>query len=135
VHLKSLSFLKLKNPVNTRDDIVWPSQAIKLPRDQFGWSIFTPSTDSRILYVSNSGNDGSGQVYFSTDPLISNNPFKPSSGIKAYASFAAAFAQTRSGYPDWILVERGGSFTETINIRDGRSESEPFFTGRLWHEW
>ena len=101
---------------------------LDLPRDAEGWTIFTPSPDSRILYISNDGNDGSGQYYLPSDPEIGLDPFNPVGPIEAYATYAAAYTQTREGYPDWILVRRGDTFYETIGsqIRNGRDEDEPF---------
>ena len=101
---------------------------INLPKDADGWTIFTPSADSIIVYVSASGNDGTGKVYAPTDTALGFDPFKPTVPINAYATYAAAYAQTRNGYPDWILVRRGDTFYEAIGtqIRDGRNANEPF---------
>lgn len=97
---------------------------LDLPQDSEGWTIFTPSTDSRIMYVSADGNDATGKIYSSID---FTDPFKPS-GELAFATYAAAYANTRSGYPDWILVRRGDTFVESPawDIRSGRSATEPF---------
>ncbi len=104
------------------------SAPIDLPKDSNGWTIFTPSVDSRIVYVSNSGNDSTGTYYSPTDSEIGNDPFNPVGPLNTYASYAAAYSQTRNGYPDWILVHRGDEFLEAIGnqIRDGRNGQEPF---------
>ncbi len=96
---------------------------LDLPRDAEGWTIFTPSADSRIVYVSSSGNDSTAQVYNSTSFA---DPFKPS-GEQAFATYAAAFANIRQGYPDWILFKRGDTFYQAMgsNVPRGRSITEP----------
>ncbi|WP_319409042.1 hypothetical protein [uncultured Desulfosarcina sp.] len=98
-----------------------------LPKNAQGWTIFTPSSDSRIMYVSASGNDSTGQIYNSTSFSDSFNP----SDEAAFATYAAAYANARNGYPDWILFKRGETFTQDINgsIRNGRSSTEPFVIG------
>ena len=103
-----------------------PEQAIELPRDNKGWTSFTPSSDSRIVYVSNGGDDSSGQVYAASDSELGSNPFQPTGAIRSFATFAAALAQTRDNMPDWILLKRGDTFYQSIGCRKGRSASEPF---------
>lgn len=100
---------------------------IYLPRDAEGWTIFTPSTDSRIIYISTNGNDTTGTVYSRTSPEVGIDPFKPTEAIKTFATYSAAYANIRTGYPDWILFKRGEEFVidGTVNSRDGRSASEP----------
>jgi hypothetical protein len=103
------------------------STNLNLPRDSDGWTIFTPSSDTRIMYVSISGNDDTGAIYYSNSPEVGSDPFKPVS-IKPFATYAAAYEHSRDGYPDWILFKRGETFNDTVgtNIRDGRSSTEPF---------
>ncbi len=103
-------------------------EALTLPRDANGWTIFSPSADSRIVYVSNSGNDATARFYDPDESAVANDPFHPAGPIQPYATYAAAYAQTRNGYPDWILIHRGDEFLETIGdqIRDGRNSQEPF---------
>ena len=56
------------------------------------WTTFTPSADTRIVYVSSSeGND-------------SNNGL---STLTPKATIAAGYALLRHGYPDWLLLKRG----------------------------
>lgn len=63
-----------------------------------GWTVFTSSVDSRIIYVSDSsGNDA-------------NNGLSPATPKK---SLGAGYALLRNGYPDWLLMARGDTFHYT----------------------
>lgn len=60
-----------------------------------GWTIFTSSNDSLIIYVSDSsGNDA-------------NNGLSPATAKK---SIGAGYTLLRDGYPDWLLLARGDTF-------------------------
>lgn len=80
------------------------------------WTTFTPSADTRIVYVSSSeGNDANDGL----------SPFTPKRTINA------GRALLRTGYPDWILFKRGDTFSETnweVGGYGGRSADEP----QLW---
>ena len=76
-----------------------------------GWTIFTPSPDTRTVYVSSSqGND-------------SNNGLSPAS---AKRTIGAGKALLRNGFPDWLLLCAGDSFDEAFGAwgLSGRSASE-----------
>lgn len=101
---------------------------LDLNQDSNGWTIFTPSSNSRIVYVDPSnGDDASARIYSQNDFA---DPFNPTSP-KAYRNYGSAYAQTRNGYPDWILIKRGETITGTINlsIRSGKDSDEPFLIG------
>lgn len=103
------------------------AESLNLPVDTDGWTVFTPSADSRIMYVSTTGNDATGLIY--NQGSVGSDPFEPNGSIRPFKTYAAAYAHTRDGYADWILIRRGDIFTnETIGdqIRDGRNSSEPF---------
>jgi hypothetical protein len=102
--------------------------ALDLPKDAAGWTIFTPSSDTRIMYVSAAGNDTTGTVYNSTS---NPDPFNPTGAIQTFKTYAAAFTHARTGYPDWILFKRGDTFYEAIGgkTQSGRSRSEPSLIG------
>ena len=104
---------------------------VKAPyKNDAGWTVFTPSSDTRILYVSSEqGSDSTGEAYRASDPEIGQSPHQPSGPIKAFKTFAAAFKQTREGHPDWILLKRGDTFYTSVAVRNGRSESQPFLLG------
>jgi Right handed beta helix region len=75
-----------------------------------GWTILTPSADSRLIYVSSSdGNDANSGT--SDAPLATINK---------------ALRQMRDGFPDWLLLKRGDEFLADDKIeKGGRSASEP----------
>jgi hypothetical protein len=81
-----------------------------------GWTVLTPSADSRIIYVSSSvGNDAN-------------------SGLTEAApkrSIGAACSQLRDGYPDWVVFKRGDTWHEAFPgmTRSGRSATEPMVIG------
>jgi len=106
---------------------------INLPRDANGWTVFTPSDDTRICYISANGNDATARYYSRNDAAVGSDPFNPVGPIYAYATFAAALANTRDGYPDWILFKRGETFVESAGLgsvkRSGRNATEPFLIG------
>ncbi len=104
---------------------------IDLPRDADGWTIFSPSADSRIFYISQGGSDTSGQVYAPTDTAIGGDPLNPVAAVNAFETYAAAYAHARSGFPDWILLRRGDEFAFSFgsSIRSGRAPDEPFLIG------
>jgi hypothetical protein len=105
----------------------WESNFDLPPQDVNGWSKLSPSTDSRLIYVSSSeGDDATGQTYQPEDSEIGDDPFNPAANIKPFASIDAALAQTREDYPDYILLKRGDSWTTSrpIALKAGRSANE-----------
>src|SRR4030095_9575736 len=77
-----------------------------------GWTRLTPSSDSRLVYVSSSlGSDSNSGVSESA-------PKRP---------IAAGFALLRAGYPDWLQLRCGDVWYETFGTwnRSGRSQQEP----------
>ena len=95
-------------------------------QDSNGWSVLTPSSDSRLLYVSTAGNDSTAQSYAPASKEVGSDPFHPTGNILAFASIDAALAQARAGYPDYILLKRGDTWNRTaaINLKSGRSAAE-----------
>ena len=83
-----------------------------------GWTVFTPSADTQIIYVSNStGDDRTGVVG------DINHPFK---------TLAAGKSRLRNGKPDWLLLKKGDTWTDQqfgyLRIK-GRSAAEPMLFG------
>ncbi len=102
---------------------------INLPKDAQGWTIFTPSSDSRIVYISPNGNDATCKAYLKNDAAIGSNPFVPTRTVATCKTLAKALTLTRNNYPDWILFKRGGVYRQSIaqnSIHSGRSATEPF---------
>jgi len=91
--------------------------------DESGWSIITPSEDSRLIYVSSSlGDDEAAEFYAPRDISDVEDPGL----IKPFKTIEAAYANTRQGYPDWVLLLRGDVWEVhgNIQLNTGRSESE-----------
>ncbi|MBL4754774.1 MAG: hypothetical protein JKY52_14415 [Flavobacteriales bacterium] len=97
----------------------WISDFNLPPQDAQGWSILTPSATSRIMYVSNTGNDGTATIYNSSSFVDYRNPTSENS----YLTIAAAEAQLRDGFDDYVLLNRDDTFalTSTFNFLDGTS--------------
>src|SRR5580704_15944584 len=79
--------------------------------DSNGWTVFTPSSDTHIVYVSSSiGND-------------SNSGLSTSTPVK---TIAHGLSLLRRGYPDWLLLKKGDTWTEDNFLHvSGRSPTEP----------
>src|SRR6516164_7270867 len=92
----------------------WAQTASGLPLDANGWTVFTPSSDTHIIYVSDStGNDSTGVIGDSTHP---------------YKTLAQGVSLLRNGYPDWLLLKKGDIWTNQSlsNLYvSGRSATEP----------
>ena len=72
--------------------------------DETGWSIMTPSEDSRLIYVSSSaGDDETAEFYALRDVGNVANPGL----IKPFKTIAAANLSAREGFPDWIILRQG----------------------------
>jgi len=87
--------------------------AVSLGSD--GWTDITPSSDSRLIYVSNSGSD-------------SNNGLSSASPVK---TISKAKSLLRSGSPDWMLLKRGDAWSENLSgwNKSGRNDEEPMVIG------
>jgi len=88
---------------------------------------YQPSADTRIIYVSNQeGDDATATI---VSPADVTNPFDPNIAIRPYKTLSAAVAQLRDGFPDWILLQRGDTWTNQsfgqVFRPSGRSASEP----------
>lgn len=80
-----------------------------------GWTIFEPTADIKIFYVSSStGND-------SNDGLspIQNGPSGPK------RTLSAGLALLREGAGDWLLLRRGDSWDENVKVKTGSSLTKP----------
>ena len=91
--------------------------------DETGWSIVTPSNDSRLIYVSSSvGDDDTAEYYAPNDVSDIQYP----DIIRPFRSVHAALDSVRDGYPDWILLLGGDSWelTDRVELKSGRSVTE-----------
>lgn len=98
-----------------------------------GWTVFTPSADSRIIYVSTlSGNDATALTYLPSSAAVGGNVFQPIGPIRPYATLAAATALLRPGFPDYLLLRSGETWTGqsfgALSI-SGRNNDEPMVIG------
>lgn len=76
-----------------------------------GWTVFRPSPDSRVVFVSSSaGNDANSGL----------------SELAPKRSIAAGYALLRDGFPDWLLLKSGDAWNESFPSwsKGGRSETE-----------
>src|SRR4051794_40288333 len=82
-------------------------------RDSDGWTVVTPASDTRVVYVSNSqGNDANSG-------LSAGSPVK---------TLAKAQSLVRDGSADWLLLKRGDTFESFGQWKKrGRSASEPVY--------
>jgi hypothetical protein len=105
----------------------WESKFSLPDQDENGWSLLTPSADSRLIYVASSGGDnGTARTYLPGDAEIGDDPFNPAGEIRPYATIDAALTQARDGYPDYILLKRGNIWERDAGIamKAGRSVDE-----------
>jgi len=98
-----------------------------------GWTQFTVSPDTRIIYVSDvDGNDATAEFYAPGDSEVGSDPFLPSGTVQPYRTIDAAKAVLRDGFPDWILLKKGDVFINQhfglMNI-NGKNASEPMLIG------
>jgi hypothetical protein len=102
----------------------WQSR-YTLDLDNEGWSIVNPAFDSKIMYVDLvSGDDGEASPHTNMT-LGGGTPRNPGS-VNAYKTIEAAMLELREGYPDWLVVKRGQTFTRTstLTFPSGRSLTE-----------
>jgi len=99
-----------------------------LPVDEDGWTVFQPGPDSRLIYVSTSaGDDATATCCAPEAREVGADPFRPAGEVKPFKTIAAAMAQARAGFPDWVLLKRGDVWDEPVgSVPSGRSRTEPF---------
>lgn len=89
-----------------------PDPSLGAPSTTNGWTDLAPSVDSLLVYVSSSRGDDA------FDGLSESSPKR---------TIAAGKALLRQGKPDWLLLQRGDSWQESLGqwMRCGRSAAEP----------
>ncbi|MCK5601202.1 hypothetical protein KAR91_05015 [Candidatus Pacearchaeota archaeon] len=105
-----------------------------LPLTNDGWTDLQAlvQSDSRIVYVSTSGDDSTGLYYSPNDSVIGDNPFNPTGAIAPYATFIKAYSKLRDGYPDIVLFKRGDTWSASSFMKldkSGRSQTERMIVG------
>lgn len=82
-----------------------------------GWTVLEPSSDSRLIYVSTSGNDTNASAvygrgyYLPSDPEIGSDPTNPVGPIVAYRNPQRGLMKLPGGpRPDWVMFKRGETF-------------------------
>lgn len=97
--------------------------------DGEGWTTLRHSSDSRLIYVDPSGSDTIGNFILGSNVAIGSARNGLPAGVTPVATFAKACTFLRAGYPDWILLKNGGTWSEKIggaySGAGGRSFDEP----------
>ncbi len=110
VHPSSITFSETSGGTTLATRLV--SLNVQAGQQSSGWTQFSPSSDTRIVYVSSStGNDAN-------DGYSQNTPKR---------TLAAARATMRNGYPDWMLLKCGDMWNEDFGSGfglSGRSATE-----------
>ena len=112
-----------------------------LPLTDKGWTNFNVLTDrgyssARVLFVSSlSGNDNAAANNISANghygiadvTFDSNGIFQAPGGVVPFATISTAYAYCRNGYPDVLLLERGGSWSAGLGkyAKSGLSQNTP----------
>lgn len=101
----------LTGPYDNRDakTIMKEDHGVSL---ELQWTDFSKylDPDSRIMYVSNEGNDSSAVSYSPSSSEIGSDPMQPTGTVQAFATYEAARALVRNNKADWILFRRGDTF-------------------------
>lgn len=100
-------------PSSSSYPVEWESDYNLPLQDANGFSILTPSPTSRLIYVdADGGNDSTAQTYTLSDSEIGDDHQDPSGVINAYATISAAMAQARVNQDDWVMLQRGDTWTD-----------------------
>ncbi|MGB3196284.1 MAG: hypothetical protein WBB17_01055, partial [Saprospiraceae bacterium] len=93
-----------------------------------GWSVPTPESDSRIIYVSSTGDDTKAEVYVYKENIVGRDPSSPIITVKAFKTIAEAKKKLRPGFADWLLFKKGEEWNNelfgSIELR-GASRKSP----------
>lgn len=105
------------------------AEQLNLAKDVNGWTIFSPSVDTDVVYVDSvTGNDTTCRSYRTTDAEMGADPFNPAGAIIPCATLAKAVTfSTSAAQPDWVLFKRGSVFNSGLvtDKQMGRSVTEP----------
>ena len=82
-----------------------------------GWTVYEPSLDTVIYYVSRLGDDSWSGLLPEPNGSLSDGPKR---------TIPAATAALRADSSDWVLLRRGDTFSDRINLLvSGRSPEQP----------
>jgi hypothetical protein len=119
----------MKRKILTVMCLVLPALAgAAVSRDANGWTVVTPSADSRVIYVSSSeGNDAN-------DGLSPSAPKRTVGAAKALLRTTVVIStagKVITGFPDHMLFKRGDVWSEGLGgwSKCGRSPQEPVLVG------
>jgi len=107
-------------------------------RDAEGWTIVTPSEDSRLIYISNAGNDEQAKAvkgrgyYLPSDPEIGPDPYNPVGPIVSYVTPREAAKKMRGN--GWLRTDPNGDEIVSFAERNRRSNLESA-EGGGWPDW
>lgn len=103
-----------------------------------GWTVVTPSADSRLIYISNTGNDEQAKAvkgrgyYLPSDPEIGPDPYNPIGPIVSYVTPREAAKKMRG--TGWLRTDENGREIVSIAERDRRNNLESPGGGG-WPDW
>jgi hypothetical protein len=103
-----------------------------------GWTHVTPSVDSRLIYISNTGNDEQAKAvkgrgyYLPSDPEIGPDPHNPIGPIVSYVTPREAAKKMRGS--GWLRTDETGKEIISIAERDRRGNLENP-DGGGWPDW
>ena len=102
-----------------------------------GWTEFSPSSDTMVVYVSwSDGNDSTCQGYPYNHALIGSDPFMPEGNVipcKTISQGKSVMAGLGNNKPNWFLLKKGDQWfidnsdngANRLTFRSGR-ENEPY---------
>lgn len=104
------------------------AEYLNLSRDANGWTVFSPSADSDVIYIDSvSGDDSACRSYRTSDSEMGGDPFNPAGAVIPCETITKAWTLTGESQPDWFLFKRGSTFDARMELsrQKGRSATEP----------
>ncbi len=104
--------LELRSAAFAAAEVLEPRWLLSVSQDSDGWTVVTPASDTKKVYVSSSlGSD-------------TNNGLSPTTPVKTISKGTSLL---RDGSPDWLLLNRGDVWNESFLRwrKSGRSAQDP----------
>lgn len=104
----------------------------RLPLTPTGWTDFEAMVDAgtyntaRVVFVDDvGGTDSTNYDSIANITFDSNGMFQPTGTIHPHLTIASAYAQIRTGYPDILLLKRGGNWSAGLGeyLKSGVSKT------------